>query len=372
MGRQNFTAEMAQSLGFNRPESHLHAPATTGAAACAPGVTLRSVRRSLPSQVDEDTMRAIQISHRGGPFELVQRPVPTPSDTQVQLRVEACGVCHGENVAIHGHWPNMQYPRVPGHEIIGIVTAVGARVTRWQEGQRLGVGWSAGGHDDVTGLTVDGGYAEFAVAEESAAVLIPDGMSATQAAPLMCAGVTTFTALKHSVARMGDLVAVQGIGGLGHLALQYAHHAGFDTVAISRGPQKQELARSLGAHHYIDADAVDVSKALLALGGAKVVIATAPNAAAISAAARGLCVGGEVIIVAGSAEKLDVTPMQLLNRRSVRGWVGEGPPDIEETVRFSVLTHILPTIEAFPLEQATAAYTHMMKSDVRFRAVLVP
>ena len=314
-------------------------------------------------------MKAIQIPRRGGAFELVERPIPAPTPEQILIRVEACGVCQGENVAILGHWPNVQYPRIPGHEIIGVVEKVGAQVSKWKVGQRVGVGWS-GGEPEVTGLTVDGGYAEYTVALAQAAVAIPDGMSAIQAAPLMCAGVTTFTALKHSIARMGDLVAVQGIGGLGHLAIQYARRAGFRTVAISRGPQKEALARQLGAHHYIDGDAEDVGKALQALGGAKVVIATAPNAKAISAAANGLAYGGEVVIVAGSAEKLDLSPIQLLTRRSVRGWVGEGPADIDETVRFSELTQVESTVETFPLAQAQQAYEKMMKADVRFRAVL--
>ncbi len=199
---------------------------------------------------------------------------------------------------------------------------------------------------------------------------IPDGLSAIKAAPLMCAGVTTFTALKHSIARMGDLVAVQGIGGLGHLAIQYSRQAGFRTVAISRGKQKAELAHALGAHHYIDGDSENLEKSLQALGGAKVVIATAPNAKAIAAAASGLAFGGEVIIVAGSAEPMALSPIQLITRKSVRGWVAQGPGDIEETVRFSVLTHVEPTIETFPLAQAQQAYDKMMKADVRFRAVL--
>jgi propanol-preferring alcohol dehydrogenase len=315
-------------------------------------------------------MKAMQIPRRGAAFELVERPIPEPTPEQILIRVEACGVCHGESVAVEGHWPNVQYPRVPGHEVIGVIEKVGAQVHRWKVGQRVGVGWSAGRQEEVTGLTVDGGYAEYTVAHAAAAVAIPEGMSATQAAPLMCAGVTTFTALKHSLARMGDLVAVQGIGGLGHLAIQYASRAGFRTVAISRGRQKEALARKLGAHHYIDGDAEDLGKALQALGGARVVIATAPSAKAISAAASGLAFGGEVVIVAGSAEQLGLSPLQLLTRKSVRGWVAQGPGDIDETVRFSVLTQVAPTIETFPLAQAQHAYERMLQADVRFRAVL--
>lgn len=317
-------------------------------------------------------MKAIQIPHRGGAFELVERPIPVPTADQVLLRVEACGVCHGENVAIRGHWPGVEYPRIPGHEIIGTIETLGQNVRGFSVGERVGIGWSAGCRDLVTGLTFDGGYAEYAVAHAAGLVAIPSGMSAEQAAPLMCAGVTTFTALRHSIAKMGDLVAISGIGGLGHLAVQYAQRAGFRTVAISRGRTKAELAKQLGAHHYIDADSEDVGKALQALGGAKVVIATAPSASAISAAARGLCFGGEVVIVAGSADKLDLSPLELLHRHTVRGWVAEGQRDLVETVRFSQLTNVVPQIETFPLEKAQTAYDQMMNSSVRFRAVLRP
>jgi propanol-preferring alcohol dehydrogenase len=316
-------------------------------------------------------MKAVQIPRRGGAFELVDRPVPEAGPGQVLIQVEACGICQGENVAIHGHWPNMQYPRIPGHEIIGVVKGLGASVSGWRVGQRVGVGWSGGG-DEVTGLTVDGGYADHAVAAASALVAIPDGISPLNAAPLMCAGVTTFSALRHSKARMGDVVAVQGIGGLGHLAIQFAQRAGFRTVAISRGRQKEALARELGAHAYVDAESQDVGKELQALGGAKVVIATAPSAKSISACVGGLARDGEVVIVAGSNEKLDVTPIQLLHRSTIRGWVGDGPPDIIDTLRYSILTGVRVQVEAFPLAKATEAYERMMKADVRFRAVLTP
>jgi propanol-preferring alcohol dehydrogenase len=314
-------------------------------------------------------MKAIRIPGRGRPFELVDLPIPEPSSGEVLIKVEACGVCHGENVAIQGHMPGVIYPVIPGHEVIGLVSKLGAGVTAWKVGQRVGVGWSGGG-DKITGLSVDGGYAEYAVAREAAIVAIPDGLSPTLAAPLMCAGVTTFSALRSSAARMGDLVAIQGIGGLGHLAVQYARRAGFRTVAISRGRDKEALARELGAHAYIDGDAEDVGKALQAMGGAKVVLATAPSAKAISAAVGGLRRDGEVVIVAGSGEKLDVSAIQLLRRNTIRGWVGDGPVDIVDTVRFSVLAGVECKVEAFPLERATEAYDAMMKSTVRFRAVL--
>jgi propanol-preferring alcohol dehydrogenase len=314
-------------------------------------------------------MKAIQIPRREGAFELIDRPIPEPKSDQVQIKVEACGICHGEEVAIHGHWPGMEYPRIPGHEVIGVVEKLGANVTDFRIGQRVGVGWSAGG-DKVTGLTVDGGYAEHMVAAAAAVIAIPEGLAPVDAAPLMCAGVTTFTALRHSKARMGDLVAIQGIGGLGHLAVQFARKAGFHTVAISRGKQKEALARELGAHAYLDSESQDLAKELQALGGAKVVIATAPSAKAISATVAGLARDGEVVIVAGSGEKLDVTPLQLLRRNAVRGWVGDGPPDIVETLRFSMLTGVHTKVEAFPLARASEAYEKMMKSQVRFRSVL--
>ncbi len=314
-------------------------------------------------------MKAIQIPRRGGAFELVDRPIPEPLSDQVLIQVEACGVCHGENVAIQGHMPGVEYPRVPGHEVIGVITRLGAGVTGWSVGQRVGVGWSGGG-EKVTGLTVDGGYTEQMVAHSAALVAIPEGISPLAAAPLMCAGVTTFSALRASKARMGDLVAVQGIGGLGHLAVQFARRAGFRTVAISRGRQKEALAKELGAHAYIDGDAEDVGQALQAMGGAAVVLATAPSAKAISAAVGGLRRDGEVVIVAGSGEKLDVSAIQLLRRAAIRGWVGDGPKDIVDTVQFSMLTGVETRVEAFPLARATEAYDAMMKATVRFRAVL--
>lgn len=314
-------------------------------------------------------MKAIQIARRGGGFDLVDRPVPEPRDGQVLVRVEACGVCHGENVAIQGWWPGMAYPRTPGHEIVGVVERVGGGVTSWRAGQRVGVGWSGGG-EAVTGLTVDGGYAEYAVAAASALIALPGAVPAAELAPLLCAGVTTFSALRDSKARMGDVVAVQGIGGLGHLAVQFARRAGFHTVAISRGRDKEALAIELGAHAYIDAESQDVARELQALGGAKVIVASAPSAKAISGAVGGLARDGEVVMVATSGEKLDITPAQLLRRMAVRGWVSDGPRDIDATVRFSRMTGVQARVEAFPLERAADAYERMMKAQVRFRSVL--
>jgi propanol-preferring alcohol dehydrogenase len=315
-------------------------------------------------------MKAVQIPSRGGQLELVERPVPTAAESQVLLRVEACGVCHGEVVAIEGHSPEMQYPRIPGHEVIGVIEQLGAGVSNWRIGQRVGVGWN-GGHNQVTGLTMDGGYAEYMVAYEDGLALIPDGLSALEAAPLMCAGVTTFGALKNSSAKPGDLVAIQGIGGLGHLAIQYAKKAGFHTVAVSRGSEKESLARELGAHLYIDAANEDAAKALQAMGGAKVILATAPNGKAISSLFDGLGPNGELIIVAGSGEPMDVSPVQFLNgRRTIRGWTSGQAKDSEETIRFSVLTNVRPMIETYPLENADKAFERMKTASARFRAVL--
>ncbi|WP_368781000.1 alcohol dehydrogenase [Alicyclobacillus fastidiosus] len=315
-------------------------------------------------------MKAVQISKRNGPLELVERSIPEPGRGQVRLRVEACGVCHGEVVALEGHHPHMQYPRIPGHEVIGVIDQIGADVDGWKLGERVGVGWN-GGRDETTGLTIDGGYAQYMVAYADGVARIPEGLSAVDAAPLMCAGVTTFGALKHSSARAGDLVVIQGIGGLGHLAIQYARKAGFHTVAVSRGRDKEELALKLGAHRYIDAQSEDAAKVLREMGGAKLILATAPNGQAIADLFNGLGANGEMVVVAGSGDAMPLSPVQLLNgRRSIRGWTAGQAKDSEDTISFSVLTDVRPMIETFPLEQANEAFERMMSSKVRFRAVL--
>lgn len=300
----------------------------------------------------------------------MEREIPEAGRGQVRIRVEACGVCHGEVVAIEGHFPHMQYPRIPGHEVIGVIDQIGEGVLGFEVGERVGVGWN-GGHDQVTGLTMDGGYAEYMVAFADGLARIPDGLSAVDAAPLMCAGVTTFGALRNSAARAGDLVVVQGIGGLGHLAIQYARKAGFHTVAVSRGRDKEALALKLGAHRYIDTLSEDAAKCLQEMGGAKVILATAPNGQAIAQLFDGLGANGEMIVVAGSGDAMPLSPVQMLNgRRAVRGWTAGQAKDSEETIRFSVLTDVRPMIETFPLEQANEAFEKMMSSSVRFRAVL--
>ncbi|HFK1812575.1 TPA: zinc-binding dehydrogenase [Bacillus cereus] len=313
-------------------------------------------------------MKAIQIPSKREKMKLVEIPVPQPREGQVLLRVEACGVCNGDSLAIKG--ASREYPRIPGHEVIGIVEELGAGSTKWSIGERVGIGWH-GGNNHVTGLTMDGGYAEYMVAYEDSLTSIPNELSTLEAAPLMCAGETTFSALRNSKARPGDLVAIQGIGGLGHLAVLYAKKAGFRTVAISRGRDKEELVRQLGAHHYIDSEKEDPAKELQALGGAKVFLATAPNAKAISSLINGLGSDSELIIVAGSGEKLELSAMDFLKgTKTVRGSFTGQAKEIQEAVNFSVLTDVRPMIETFPLEHANEAYDKMMVASTRFRAVL--
>ncbi|CAM3353945.1 zinc-binding dehydrogenase [Paenibacillus taichungensis] len=313
-------------------------------------------------------MRAIQVPAKGEPMKLVEIPVPVPGEGQVLLRIEACGVCNGDSMAINGG--ASEYPRIPGHEIVGSVEQLGHGSTKWDIGQRVGIGFH-GGHNHVTGLTMDGGYAEYVVVFEDALIQIPDEVSSEEASPLMCAGETTFSALRNSSARPGDLVAVSGIGGLGHLAVQYAKKAGYQTVAISRGSDKEKLARELGAHHYIDSDKEDPAEVLKVLGGAKVILATAPNPKVISSLVNGLKKNGELIIVAGSGERLELSAMDFLKGPyTVKGSFTAQAKEIDDAVRFSVLTDVRPMIEVFPLEKASEAYEKMMSAKTRFRAVL--
>ncbi|MDY0406469.1 zinc-binding dehydrogenase [Virgibacillus sp. 179-BFC.A HS] len=315
-------------------------------------------------------MKAIQIPSKGKSMKLVEVPVPQPGDGQVLLRVEACGVCRGDARTITGDAP--AYPRIPGHEVIGTIEGLGTNSKKWEIGERVGTGYN-GGNNHVTGLTMDGGYAEYMVAYEDSLCSIPDELSALEAAPLMCAGETTFNALKNSKARPGDLVAIQGIGGLGHLAVQYAKKAGFRTVAISRGSNKEELVRHLGAHHYVNSEKEDPAHALQTLGGAKVILATAPNAKAISSLITGLGSDSELIIVASSAEPLELSAMDFLKGPyTIKGsFTGKATArEIEEAVNFSVLTDVRPMVEIFPLECASEAYEKMMTATTRFRAVL--
>jgi D-arabinose 1-dehydrogenase-like Zn-dependent alcohol dehydrogenase len=335
------------------------------------------------------TMKAVQVSRAGGAFELVERPLPEPRDGHVRITVEACGVCHSDSMVKEGGPYPTSYPRIPGHEVIGVIDAVGAGVRPWSVGQRVGVGWH-GGHDfvctacrrgdfvnchspEITGFSNDGGYAQYMLASQEALALVPEQLNAAEAAPLMCAGVTTFNALRHSVARAGDLVAVQGLGGLGHLGVQFAHHLGFRTVAISRGTDKEMLARRLGADEYIDTQASDLAQELLRRGGARVVLATAPSGEAIGSVIGGIGANGQLLLV---AEPPDATPLNLAalidGRRSIQGWAGGTATDSEDTLNFSALRRVRPMIETFPLERVDEAYQRMRSGQVRFRSVLLP
>jgi D-arabinose 1-dehydrogenase-like Zn-dependent alcohol dehydrogenase len=333
-------------------------------------------------------MRVVQVTRAKGPFEIVEREIPEPGAGQVRVKVEACGICHSDAMTKEGGWPGIQYPRAPGHEIAGTVDAIGNGVTGWKEGQRVGVGWH-GGHcgycdscrrgDFVTcqvafqipGISYDGGYAEYMIAPAGALALIPDGLSPVDAAPLMCAGVTTFNPLRNSGARPGDLVAILGIGGLGHLGIQFAAKMGFKTVAIARGMDKEPLARKLGASVYIDSTTQDPSAELLKLGGAKVILATATSGKAMTAVLGGLGVNGKFVIVGAAEEPLEVPAIPLiLGRRSILGWPSGSSIDSQDTLSFSNLTDVRPMTEVFPLERAAEAYEHMMSGKARFRVVL--
>jgi D-arabinose 1-dehydrogenase-like Zn-dependent alcohol dehydrogenase len=333
-------------------------------------------------------MRVVQVTEPKGALELVEREIPEPAQGSVRIKIEACGVCHSDSVTKEGMFPGIRYPRVPGHEIAGVIDAMSAGVAGWKEGQRVGVGWHGGhcGYCDscrrgdfitcqvalqVTGIAYDGGYAEYMVAPAGILALIPDGLSAVEAAPLMCAGVTTFNPLRNSGARPGDLVAILGIGGLGHLGIQFAVKMGFRTVAIARGMDKEPLARKLGAWSYIDSKAQDPAAELLKLGGAKIVLATVTSGDAMSATLGGLGVNGKLIIVGAAAEPLQVAGMPLLfGRRSIMGWPSGSSIDSQDTLSFSALSGVRPMTEVFPLERAAEAYERMMSGKARFRAVL--
>ncbi|RAW13347.1 alcohol dehydrogenase [Paenibacillus taichungensis] len=312
-------------------------------------------------------MKAIQVAAKGEPMRLVEVPIPAPKEGQVLLRVEACGICHGDAKVSEG--ATTSYPRIPGHEVVGIVEKLGVGTMKWKVGQRVGIGWH-GGHGHTTALTTDGGYAEYMVAYEDGLITIPQEISAGEVAPLLCAGETVFSALRNSKARPGDLVAISGIGGLGHLAIQYAKKAGYEVIAISRGKEKEKLARELGAHHYIDADTKKTADSLKALGGAKVILATAPNGKTISSLIGGLGTDGELIIAAVSDEPLEWSAMDFLNGPSnVKGTFTD-INEMEAAVRFSILTDVRPMIEIFPLEKAPEAFEQMMAAKTHFRAVL--
>lgn len=332
-------------------------------------------------------MRAVTVPSPGADFEVVEKDIPDPGRGEVRVRVDACGICHSDVFVKDGAFPGVEYPRVPGHEIAGVVDAVGEGVSEWEEGQRVGVGWH-GGHcftcgpcregdfimcenAKVAGMAYDGGYADYLVAPHEALARIPDDLEAVDAAPLLCAGITTFNALRNSGARAGDLVAVQGVGGLGHLGIQYARRMGFHTVALSRGEDKRQLAIDLGAHDYIDTDAEDGAKALRALGGARVILATAPSTDAINAIVGGLGRHGKLVVVGVDQGEVKASPLTLIGGdRALTGWSSGTAKDSEDTLRFSSLMDVRPEIETFPLEEAAAAYDRMLSGDARFRVVL--
>lgn len=332
-------------------------------------------------------MRAVQVTRRGGPLELVEREIPTPGRHMLRVKVEACGVCHSDAGVVTGEIPGIAYPRIPGHEVIGVIDAVGDGVSGWKIGQRVGVGWN-GGYDGTcdhcrrgeffacdaaatTGVTFDGGYAEYMIAPVTALARVPDELSATEGAPLMCAGVTTYNALRSSGLRGGDLVAIHGVGGLGHLAVQFAAKMGFRTAVVERGREKETLARKLGASLYVDSTASDPAKELTRLGGARAIFETIPNSKAMSAMVDGLAVNGTLVVIGVSAEPLEIVPFPLVTRAlAIRGWYSGISIDSQDTLAFSVLTGVRSMNELFPLERALDAYERMMSGGARFRVVL--
>jgi D-arabinose 1-dehydrogenase-like Zn-dependent alcohol dehydrogenase len=333
-------------------------------------------------------MRAVQVSKAKGPFEIVEREIPQPGPGDVRVKVQACGVCHSDSLTKDGLFPNIAYPRIPGHEVAGVVDAIGAGVKGWKFGDRVGVGWYGGhcGYCDscrrgnfglclvdraVTGISRDGGYAEYMVTPAVTLALIPDEVSAVDAGPLMCAGVTTFNSLRNSGVGPGEVVAVLGIGGLGHLGVQFAAKSGYKTVAIARGADKAELAKKLGAHVYIDSDKQDVAAELLKLGGAKTVLATATSADAMTAVFGGVAIDGKLMVLGVPDGPVQVNAfIAIMSRSAVRGWYSGSSIDSQDTLRFSALTGVRPMTQVFPLEKVNEAYDAMMSGTVRFRAVL--
>jgi D-arabinose 1-dehydrogenase-like Zn-dependent alcohol dehydrogenase len=333
------------------------------------------------------TMKVAQVSKPGADFQIVEREIPTPAAGQVRIQVKACGVCHSDVLTKEGMWPGLTYPRIPGHEVAGVVDEVGPGVTAWQKGQRVGVGWH-GGQDNtcrecrrgdfkncrnlqVTGIHYDGGYQQYMLAPIEALAAIPEGLSDAEAAPLLCAGITTHNSLRHSGALPGDLVAVQGIGGLGHLGIQFANKFGYHVVAIGRGPENAALAKKLGAYAYIDSQASKPAEELQKMGGARVILATAPSSKAMSELIDGLGPNGKFLVVGATSDPIEVTPIQLINgSKAIQGWASGTPADSEDTLRFAALTGVRPMIETFPLEKAGEAYVRMLSGKAQFRVVI--
>jgi D-arabinose 1-dehydrogenase-like Zn-dependent alcohol dehydrogenase len=332
-------------------------------------------------------MKVAQVPKAGGDFQIVEREISAPGAGQVRIKVQACGICHSDVLTKEGGLLSIQYPRVPGHEVVGIIDELGAGVSAWKQGQRVGVGWH-GGQDgtclscrrgdfrncrnlQIPGISYDGGYQQYMVAPVEALAAIPDSLSATEAAPLLCAGITTFNALRHSGALPGDLVAVQGIGGLGHLGIQFANKFGYKVAAIGRGPENAALAKKLGAAVYIDSKATNAAEELQKLGGAQVILATAPSSKAMSALIDGLGPNGKLMVVGAELDPIEVTPIQLIfGSRTIQGWASGTPTDSEDTLRFAELTGVRPMIETYPLEKVGEAYARMMSGDAQFRVVL--
>ena len=332
-------------------------------------------------------MRAVQVPRAGGPFEIVERDIPEAQSGMVRVKVQACGICHSDEVTKHGLFPGIEYPRIPGHEVVGVIDEVGPNVPQWKVGDRVGVGWNGGycgyciscRRGDffacetstlVTGVTCDGGYADYLVTPFSSLALVPEELSPVEAAPLMCAGVTTFNCLRNSGARPGEVVAVVGLGGLGHLGVQYAAKSGFNTVAIGRGKDKEPLARKLGAAHYIDTGSQDPAAELQKLGGAKVILATVTAAEAMKQVIPGLATKGTLMIV-GAVPSLEVPALALLLKsQQVKGWYSGTSLDSQETLGFSVQAGVRSMNESYPLEQVNEAYARMTEGKARFRVVL--
>jgi len=341
----------------------------------------------MAAQTAVGRMKAVQVPKAGADFQIVEREIPSPGRGQVRIKVQACGVCHSDVLTKDGLWPGIEYPRIPGHEVAGIVDEVGEGVSAWKKGQRVGVGWH-GGQDNtcrecrrgdfsncrnvkICGISYDGGYQQYMIAPVEALAAIPEGLKDVDAAPLLCAGITTYNALRHSGAMPGDVVAVQGVGGLGHLGIQFANKFGYRVVAVGRGPENAALAKKLGAHVYLDSQATNPAEELQKLGGARVIVATAPNSKAMSQLIDGLAPNGKLMVIGAGPDAIEVTPIQLIaGGRTIQGWWSGTPADSEDTLHFSELTGVRPMIETYPLEKAAEAYARMMSGNAQFRVVL--
>jgi D-arabinose 1-dehydrogenase-like Zn-dependent alcohol dehydrogenase len=346
-----------------------------------------ATNRATVVPMKQTQMKVAQVPKPAGDFQIVERVIPKPTAGHVRIKVQACGVCHSDVLTKDGLWPGIQYPRVPGHEVAGIVDEVGEGVSAWTKGQRVGVGWH-GGQDNtcrecrrgdfrncrnvkVCGISYDGGYQQYMIAPVEALVSIPDALSDVDAAPLLCAGITTYNALRHGGAMPGDLVAVQGIGGLGHLGIQFANKFGYKVAAIGRGSENAALAKKLGASVYIDSTATNAAQELQKLGGAQVILATAPSSKAMSELIDGLGPNGTLMVVGASFDPIEVTPLQLITgSKTIQGWASGTPADSEDTLRFAELTGVRPMIETYPLERAAEAYARMLSGKAEFRVVL--